>query len=72
MPRKKKVELELSKEAKDDIEFLRMYEPFLPLPMFKLRTTALVGYRYFRYEMVEATEEDWDRIYHKYYIKDVL
>ena len=66
MPRKKKVQLELSEEALNDMYYLRKFEPFLPLHLFQMRIIALTGYRYLREEMVSATEEQWDYLYKLY------
>lgn len=64
MARKKK--FSLSKEAVEDLDFLRKNELTLEIGMFKTRIMGLTGYPDLRNSMEEATEENWLEVYNKY------
>ena len=66
MPRAKKKKFELSDAAKEDLRFMKQYEPFYTEDIFKMRIFGMAGYRIVRLEMVDATEEQWKDVYNLY------
>lgn len=61
-----KKKLKLSKNAQEEFEFMKKYEPYVPLPLFKIRILSLTGYPTLRKELSDIEDYQWNDLYSKY------